>query len=73
LSLTPLPLCPPELKQLEKSLKKEVDAAVEEAKAAPIPPEEWAFRNVYVDNSNVVLRGATGEPIKPVFDTSYKM
>lgn len=31
---------------MEREVKQEVDAAVDAAKAAPIPPLEWQYRNV---------------------------
>ena len=35
-----------ELKKVEKEVKKEVDDAVEAAKAAPVPPNHWLWKNV---------------------------
>ena len=37
---------PADLKKVEKEVKKEVDDAVEAAKAAPIPPNHWLWKNV---------------------------
>ena len=34
------------IKSIEKDVKKEVDAAVEAAKQGPLPPLEWAWKNV---------------------------
>lgn len=37
-----------EIKKVEREVKQEVDAAVEAAKAAPIPPLSWLYRNMCV-------------------------
>eukprot|EP00965_Chrysotila_dentata_P231520 6198411-Pleurochrysis_carterae.AAC.2 len=47
-----------ELKEVEKRLKKEVETAVENAKAAPYPPQEEMFTDVYVGQSpDFFMRG----------------
>lgn len=48
---------PAELKRIEKGIKKEVDAAVEEAKKGPLPKEEQLWKNIYVDTLGMHLRG----------------
>lgn len=49
----------------------QVDEAVEESKASPIPPLHWAWKNVYVDPSNCALRDVSGEYKVPDFDPKY--
>jgi len=61
-----------ELKRIEKEVKKEVDEAVEAAKASPTPPDHWLWKNVYKDASNVALRNIDGSPVTPVYDPDYK-
>ena len=36
-----------ELKAIEKEARKEVDEAIEKAKACPEPPEDWLTKNIY--------------------------
>ncbi|KAG1679790.1 hypothetical protein FOA52_012701 [Chlamydomonas sp. UWO 241] len=60
-----------ELKRIDKDVKKEVDAAVEAAKAAPIPPEHWRHRNIYADPTNCSLRLIDGTYITPDYDPTY--
>lgn len=62
-----------ELKRMEREVKKEVDEAVEAAKAAPVPPLEWMYRNVYVAPADTELRLVSGGYVKPVYDTTYKL
>jgi pyruvate dehydrogenase E1 component alpha subunit len=50
-----------ELKAIEKRIKKEIDEAIEESKAAPHPPKEWLQANIYKNPENAVMRGATAE------------
>ena len=45
-----------ELKRLEKELKAQVNADVEEAKKSPFPPEEDFYNNIYVDGLGAKLR-----------------
>jgi len=60
-----------EIKAIEKKVKKEVDTAVEEAKAAFAPPTEWLWRNVYVDSKGMEMRTVTGERVVPKYDPTY--
>jgi pyruvate dehydrogenase E1 component alpha subunit len=46
-----------EIKGIEKEVKKMIDSAVEKAKAAPVPPMEDLYKNVYVDGLGMVVRG----------------
>ena len=48
---------PAELKKIEKAVKAEVDAAVEQAKKDPAPPPEWLSKNVWVDPLGATARG----------------
>lgn len=48
---------PAELKKIEKAVKAEVDAAVEQAKKDPAPPAEWLSKNVYVAPLGATARG----------------
>ena len=48
---------PGELKKIEKAVKAEVDAAVEQAKKDPAPPSDWLSKNVYVDSLGATARG----------------
>ena len=48
---------PAELKKIEKAVKAEVDAAVEQAKKDPPPPPEWLSKNVWVDPLGATARG----------------
>lgn len=50
-----------ELKSIEKRIKKEIDEAIEEAKAASYPEKNWLQANIYKDPANAVMRGATAE------------
>lgn len=61
-----------ELKKIEKDVKKEVDTAVENAKAAPAPPDHWLYRNVYEAPANCILRTVDGEYKQPEYDPAYK-
>ncbi len=49
---------PSELKAIEKSIKKEIDEAVEKAKADPYPPMDYLHRHVYADAKGIRVRGA---------------
>eukprot|EP00879_Flechtneria_rotunda_P001346 GHRR01001496.1.p1 GENE.GHRR01001496.1~~GHRR01001496.1.p1 ORF type:complete len:396 (+),score=102.09 GHRR01001496.1:125-1312(+) len=62
---------PVALKATEKAVKKEVDTAVEEAKAAATPPTEWLWRNVYVNPENCKLRTIEGTLVQPQYDPAY--
>ncbi|KAF8328510.1 mitochondrial pyruvate dehydrogenase E1 component beta subunit [Amanita rubescens] len=54
-----------ELKQLDKEAKAEVDAAVEEAKASPIPSPEDAYSDVYIEGTGTpFLRGREREEVR---------
>ncbi|KAK9806210.1 hypothetical protein WJX72_005469 [[Myrmecia] bisecta] len=46
-----------ELKKIEKALKKEVDQAVEEAKASPPPEDSMLWANIYKDTLGAHTRG----------------
>ena len=50
-----------ELNEIQKSIKREIDEAIEESKMAPQPPREWLQANIYKDPTNAVMRGATAE------------
>jgi hypothetical protein len=41
------------------------------AQSAPTPPDNWLWRNVYMDNANVELRTVAGELVHPIYDPSY--
>lgn len=60
-----------QIKATEKAVKKEVDEAVEKAKACPIPPVEWRKRNVYVDTKGVPLRDVDGTYFVPEYNPAY--
>lgn len=47
-----------ELKAIEKSLKKEIDSAVEKAKSDPYPPLDEVFSHVYLQADGIKVRGA---------------
>lgn len=70
--LTKMEADPAEIKRIEKDVKKEVDEAVEAAKASPIPPLQWRYRNIYVDNNNMKLRTVNGEYFTPEYSTKYE-
>lgn len=53
-------------------MKKEVDSAVEAAKAAPIPPNHWMWKNVYQAPLNTSLRTVQGTYVTPDHDPHYK-
>ncbi|BDA45344.1 Pyruvate dehydrogenase E1 component subunit alpha-1, mitochondrial [Coccomyxa sp. Obi] len=46
-----------DLKKVEKSVKKEVDDAVEKAKQGTIPPADMLWKNIYSDPLGSVMRG----------------
>lgn len=48
---------PADLKKIEKAVKAEVDAAVEQAKKDPVPPADWLSKNVYADSLGATARG----------------
>ena len=48
-----------ELKAVEKRIKKEIDAVIEECKAAPAPGLERLNKNIYKAPLDMQLRGAT--------------
>lgn len=45
------------LKKLENGVKAEIDAAVKESSEAPIPPNDWLYRNIYVKPEGAMMRG----------------
>lgn len=45
------------IKGIEKEVKKEIDDAIEKAKAAPVPPMEELWNAIYKDNLGMSLRG----------------
>eukprot|EP00775_Hariotina_reticulata_P002374 gene2374-2679_t len=59
------------IKAIEKAVKKEVDTAVEESKAAAVPPDSWLWKNVYMKPDNVLLRTVEGQRVKPEYDPTY--
>ncbi|GIM03677.1 hypothetical protein Vretimale_8202 [Volvox reticuliferus] len=62
-----------ELKRADKDVKKEVDDAVEAAKAGTIPPDSWLWRNMYVAPLGAEMRGVLpGQYRVPDFDPEYK-
>lgn len=63
---------PAELKKIDKEVKKEIDSAVEAAKAAPIPPDHWLWKNVYAAPENTSLRTVQGTFRTPDYDPDYK-
>jgi pyruvate dehydrogenase E1 component alpha subunit len=63
---------PAELKKIDKEVKKEIDSAVEAAKAAPIPPDHWLWKNVYSAPENTSLRTVQGTFRTPDYDPEYK-
>ena len=50
-----------ELKQIEKSIKKEIDEAIDESKAASQPPLDMLQANIYQDPTGAIMRGATSD------------
>jgi pyruvate dehydrogenase E1 component alpha subunit len=50
-----------ELKKVEKAVRAEVDAAVEQAKADPVPGMDWLARNVYKEPLGVSARGVDSQ------------
>lgn len=48
---------PTELKKIEKAVKKEVDTAVIEAKASPVPEAEMLWKNIYKDPLGSSVKG----------------
>eukprot|EP00201_Polytomella_parva_P007104 CAMPEP_0175082704 /NCGR_PEP_ID=MMETSP0052_2-20121109/26912_1 /TAXON_ID=51329 ORGANISM="Polytomella parva, Strain SAG 63-3" /NCGR_SAMPLE_ID=MMETSP0052_2 /ASSEMBLY_ACC=CAM_ASM_000194 /LENGTH=387 /DNA_ID=CAMNT_0016353947 /DNA_START=157 /DNA_END=1320 /DNA_ORIENTATION=- len=63
-----------EIKKAEREIKKEVDDAVEEAKASPLPPASWLWKNMYVDATNQKMRNIHNDGlITPQFDPEYKL
>ncbi|GIL55002.1 hypothetical protein Vafri_10676 [Volvox africanus] len=61
-----------ELKRVDKDVKKEVDDAVEAAKAGTIPPDSWLWKNMYVAPLGGEMRGVLpGQYHAPDFDPEY--
>jgi pyruvate dehydrogenase E1 component alpha subunit len=60
-----------EVKKIERDVKKEVDGAVEAAKAASVPPAHWLWKNVYVAPDNASLRDVRGGYVAPNYDPAY--
>jgi pyruvate dehydrogenase E1 component alpha subunit len=50
-----------QLKAIEKSIKKEIDEAIEASKAAPQPGLSMLQANIYQDPCGAVMRGATSD------------
>lgn len=48
-----------ELKAMEKAIKKDLDTAIEECKAAPFPDEMLLYSNIYKEPLESQMRGAT--------------
>lgn len=62
-----------ELKKVEKGIKKEVDDAVEAAKASPPPPDAWLWRNMYQEPRGCEMRAVSGDLVTPAYDPEYKL
>ena len=60
-----------EVKKIERDVKKEVDGAVDAAKAAAVPPSHWLWKNVYVAPENASLRDIRGGYVAPNYDPKY--
>lgn len=66
-------MCPLFRPQVEKEVKKEVDDAVEAAKAGQPPPAHWLWKNVYQEPVGGAMRGILpGQYYVPDFDPAYK-
>mmetsp|Transcript_24509 Transcript_24509/g.72143 ORF Transcript_24509/g.72143 Transcript_24509/m.72143 type:complete len:111 (+) Transcript_24509:2-334(+) len=58
---------PEELKGIETKIRKEIDAAMDQAKKAPVPPTEELWRDVYFkQDPGLFIRGT-------VWDQSYNL
>lgn len=55
-----------ELKAIEKAIKKEIDTAVEESKAAATPPMEAMWQHVYATPTDGALRGVDSTVLMPM-------
>lgn len=63
-----------EIKKAERAIKGEVDKSVEHAKSAPIPPNGWLWKNIYVNPSNTLMRGVESSSRNPIpYDPEYKL
>ena len=84
LLIGPAGVDPAEVKKIEREAKKAVDSAVEQAKADPIPPDSWTWRNAYagdgragnpmsggVEVDSLELRDVIGGRVRPIYDPSY--
>eukprot|EP00210_Caulerpa_lentillifera_P004845 g4626.t1 len=62
-----------ELKKIEIRVKKELDESLEEAEAAPFPPNEWLFRNIYKNPPTAPVRGVDAHSLhKTIYDPNYE-
>ncbi|EFJ41530.1 hypothetical protein VOLCADRAFT_68179 [Volvox carteri f. nagariensis] len=62
-----------EFKRLDREIKKEIDDAVEAAKAGSIPPDSWLWKNMYAAPLGAEMRGVLpGQYHAPAFDPEYK-
>jgi len=63
-----------ELINVQQEIKASVDESVKQAKAASNPPNDWVWKNVYVEPLNVALRGVESTSRNPVtYDPEYKL
>lgn len=63
---------PAELKKIDKDVKKEVDDAVEAAKAGSSPPLHWLYKNIYMQPNGAKMRGILPDQhIETVYDPAY--
>lgn len=60
-----------EIKKIDKAIKKEIDEAVEQAKASPQPPPELLWTNLYSNVENVEMRGMTNGTKYQCLSTPY--
>lgn len=55
-----------EIKEIDKAIKKDIEAATKKAKASPFPDVKELYSNSYVDNDNHYIRGVeVVESLKP--------
>ncbi|GLC52974.1 hypothetical protein PLESTB_000694400 [Pleodorina starrii] len=62
-----------ELKKVDRETKKEVDEAVEAAKAGSAPPDHWLWKNMFMEPLDAPMRGVLpGQYHVSEFDPEYK-
>lgn len=62
-----------DLKEIEIRVKKELDKSLEEAEAAPVPPNEWLFRNIYKSPYGTPIRGVDSKELhQTIYDPNYE-